>query len=147
MNRSHTRAMRQLSRQGRIQWQNSWSHSIWTWLISWANIHHFPNHWSLWGGYLLEISIHNKKGWMVAIYVCFDCEFLGISESFLTRLSPMSNRMHDTLITQTREDAREHLLCLAIFLLGHFVPDLMCISFKLNEKVPNCLLNITQSRY
>jgi hypothetical protein len=59
----------------------------------------------------------------------------------------MSDRVHDTLIAQSRGDAREHLLCLAFFSLGWFVLDLMCISFELDEKVANCLLNITQSRY
>jgi hypothetical protein len=55
----------------------------------------------------------------------------------------MSDRVHDTLVAQSRGDAREHHLYHAIFLLGQFVPDLMCISFELNEKVANCLLNIT----
>jgi hypothetical protein len=49
----------------------------------------------------------------------------------------MSDRVHDTLVAQSRGDAREHLLRLAIFLLGQFVPGLMCISFELNEKVAN----------
>jgi hypothetical protein len=84
---------------------------------------------------------------MIAIHICFDCKFLSIAEDFLTSLQPMSDRAHDTLVAQSRGDAREHLLCLAIFLLGQFVLDLMCISFELNEKVANCLLNITWSRY
>jgi hypothetical protein len=59
----------------------------------------------------------------------------------------MSDGVHDTLIAQTRGDAREHLFCLTILLLSWFVLDLMCISFELDEKVANCLLKITQSRY
>ncbi len=84
---------------------------------------------------------------MIAIHICFDCKFLGIAEGFLISLQPMSHRAHDTCIAQSRGDARELLLHLAIFLLGWFVPDLMCISFELDDKVTNCLLNITQSRY
>jgi hypothetical protein len=53
----------------------------------------------------------------------------------------MSDGAHDTLVAQSRGDAREHLFRLAIFLLSWFVPDLMCTSFKLDEKVTNCLLN------
>jgi hypothetical protein len=83
---------------------------------------------------------------MIAIHICFDCKFLGITEGFLTSFQPMSDRAHDTLVAESRGDAKEHLLCLAIFLFGWFVPDLMCVSFKLDEKVANCLLNITQSR-
>jgi hypothetical protein len=99
------------------------------------------------GGYLLEISVHNREGSMIAIHICFDCKLLGIAEGFLTSLQPMSGRAHDTLVAQSRRDTREHLLHLAIFLLGRSVLDLMCISFKLDEKVTDCLLNITRSRY
>ncbi len=52
---------------------------------------------------------------MIAIHICFDCKFLDIAESFLTSLQPMSDRAHDTLVAQSRGDAREHLLRLAIF--------------------------------
>ncbi len=83
---------------------------------------------------------------MIAIHICFDYKFLGIAKGFLTSLQPMSDRAHNTLVAQSRGDAKEHLLCLAIFLLGWFVLDLMCISFELDEKVANCLLNITRSR-
>ncbi len=55
---------------------------------------------------------------MIAINICFDCKFLGIAEGFLTTLQPMSDRAHDTLVAQSRGDAREHLFRLAIFLLG-----------------------------
>jgi hypothetical protein len=84
---------------------------------------------------------------MIAIHICFDCKILGIAEGFLTSLQPMSDRAHDTLVAQSRGNVREHLFCLAICSLGWFTPDLMCISFELDEKVANCLLNITQSRY
>jgi hypothetical protein len=84
---------------------------------------------------------------MIAIHICLDCKLIGIAEGFLTSLQPMSDRAHDTLVAQSRGDAMEHLLHLATFLLGWFVPDLMCISFELDEKVANCLLNITRSRY
>jgi hypothetical protein len=46
----------------------------------------------------------------------------------------MFDETYDTLVAQSRGDAREHLFCLAILLLSRFVPDLMCISFKLDEK-------------
>ncbi len=78
---------------------------------------------------------------MIVIHICFDCKFLGIVEGFLTSLQPMSDRAHDTLVAQSRGDTREHILRLAIFSLGWCVPDLMCISFKLDEKVANRLLN------
>ncbi len=46
---------------------------------------------------------------MLAIHFCFDYKFLGIAEGFLTSLQPMSDRAHDTLVAQSRGDAREHL--------------------------------------
>jgi hypothetical protein len=52
---------------------------------------------------------------MIAIHICLDCKFFGIAEGFLTSLQPMSDRVHDTFVTQSRGDAREHLLCLAFF--------------------------------
>jgi hypothetical protein len=55
---------------------------------------------------------------MIAIHICFDYKFLGIAEGFLTSLQPMSDGAHDTLVTQPRGDAREHLLRLAIFFIG-----------------------------
>jgi hypothetical protein len=99
------------------------------------------------GGYLLEISIHNGERQMIAIHICFDGKLLGIVEGFLTSLQPMSDGAHDTLVAQSRGNAREHFFCLPIFLLSRFVPDLMCISFELDEKVVDCLLKITRSRY
>ena len=52
---------------------------------------------------------------MIAIHICFDCKFLSIAEDFLTSLQPMSDGVHDTLVAQSRGNAREHLFCLAIF--------------------------------
>ena len=58
---------------------------------------------------------------MIAIHICFDgniCfdgKLLGIAEGFLTSLQPMSDGVHDTLVAQSRGNAREHLFCLAIF--------------------------------
>ena len=79
---------------------------------------------------------------MIVIHVCFDGKLLGIAKGFLTSLQPMFDGAHDTLVAQSRGDTRKHLFRLAIFSLSWFVPDLMCISFELNEKVPVACLTL-----
>jgi hypothetical protein len=98
-------------------------------------------------GNLPEISIHNWEGKLIPIHICFDQKFVCIAQGFLTVLQTMLDGVHYAFTTQTSGNTREHLLCFAILALGRFVFNLMCISFKFDEKIPNCLLNITQSRH
>ncbi len=60
-------------------------------------------------------------------------------------LQTMLDVAHYAFATQTSGNAREHLLCFTILALGRFVFDLMCVSFELDEKITNCLLDITRS--
>ncbi len=96
-------------------------------------------------GNLLEISIHNREGKLIPIHISFDCELLCIAHGFLTALQTMPDGAHYAFATQTSRNAREHLLRFAILALGRFVFDLMCVSFELDEKITNCLLDITRS--
>jgi hypothetical protein len=84
---------------------------------------------------------------MIAIHICFDDNLLGIARVFSQVFKPcLMERMIPSL--HNPEGTPGKIFSALIFLLlSRFVPDLMCITFKLNEKVANCLLNITQSGY
>jgi hypothetical protein len=83
---------------------------------------------------------------LIPIHISFDRELLCIAQGFLTALQTMPDGAHYAFATQTSGNAKEHLLHFAILALDRFVFDLMCISFKLDEKITNCLLDITRSR-
>ncbi len=82
---------------------------------------------------------------MIPIHISFDCELLCIAQGFLTAFQTMPDGAHYAFATQTSENAREHLLRFAILALGRFVFYLMCVSFELDEKITNRLLDSTRS--
>ncbi len=91
--------------------------------------------------FVLLDSFYHKK----VIHISFDRELLCIAQGFLTALQTTPDGVHYAFATQTSGNTREHLLRFAILALGRFVFDLMCVSFKLDEKITNRLLDITRS--
>ncbi len=100
-----------------------------------------------WGGDLLKATIHDQERQVVTIHVGHNRKLFSSAQNLFTFFEPMPDGAHYSFGSQARWNAREHLLCFTIFLLGGFVVDLMCIPFEFDQEIINGILDATWSRY